>query len=331
LLTQIKSIIKNLPVIRTVVDQRDSCRLALSEMTLERDELCSERDELHAELSMQRRIQGFVPAGHFYSPIPSLDEIQRDESQIFGEIPHEILGVELNETEQLDLLNKFVTYYKDLPFKPEKTGNLRYYYENPSYSYSDAIFSHCMIRHLSPSRIIEIGSGFSSCMILDTNELFFDGNIRTTFIEPYPELITSLVRDSDKDNIKIIPSRLQDVDLAEFDALKANDILLIDSTHVSKINSDVNRIFFDILPRIAPGVHVHFHDVTYPFEYPKRWVLEGRAWNEAYLLKAFLQFNHTFRMVLMNSYMDYFHPQFFEKNFPLCRKNSGSSVWICKE
>jgi hypothetical protein len=140
-----------------------------------------------------------------------------------------------------------------MPFQAEKQQGLRYYYENPAYSYSDAILLHCMIRHLRPRRIIEVGSGFSSCMILDTNELLFDGSIETTFIDPCPELLLSLVKQEDKQRIKLIPSRLQDVDLGEFDALRANDILFIDSTHVSKTDSDVNRIMFHICPGLLPG------------------------------------------------------------------------------
>jgi hypothetical protein len=340
MLTLIKSTIKKLPIIRRFVAQRDRLLLALNEMTLERNKITLERNRITRERDAITRERDAItrerdaitrPAGHFYSPIPSFEEIQRDESQIFGNISQDISGVELNEPEQLELLNRLIVYYGGMPFKSEKSEGLRYYYENPTYSYSDAILSHCMIRHLKPNRIIEVGSGFSSCMILDTNELFFDGSIATTFIEPYPELLMSLLKDSDNDRIRTIPSRLQDVDPGEFNALQANDILFIDSTHVSKINSDVNRIIFDILPRLSSGVHVHFHDIFFPFEYPREWLLEGRAWNEAYLLRAFLQFNRTFRVVLMNSYMERFHHQFFEENLPFCLKNTGASIWIRKE
>jgi hypothetical protein len=241
------------------------------------------------------------------------------------------LGLDLHETEQLKLLNDFIAYYKEMPFQSEKLEGFRYYFENPAYSYSDAILLHCMIRFLKPKRLIEVGSGYSSCMTLDTNELFFSGSIATTFIEPYPELFMSLIKDTDRNKISIIPSRLQDVDLSVFETLQANDILFIDSTHVSKINSDVNYIFFEILPRLSSGVHVHFHDIFFPFEYPKEWVYEGRAWNEAYLLRAFLQYNSAFRVMLMNTFMVHFHEPFFQQNMPLCLKNAGGSIWIRKD
>ena len=66
---------------------------------------------------------------------------------------------------------------------------------------------------------------------------------------------------------------------------------------LSKVGSDLNFILFNILPQLSPGVLVHFHDIFYPFEYPKDCLLEGRAWNECYLLRAFLQHNSCFNIV----------------------------------
>ena len=87
-----------------------------------------------------------------------------------------------------------------------------------------------------------------------------------------------------------------------FDQLESRDVLFIDSTHVSKLGSDVNYIFFEILPRLKPGVVIHLHDIYVGFEYPKPWVTEDRAWNEAYLLRAFLEYNERFRILLFISY-----------------------------
>jgi predicted O-methyltransferase YrrM len=274
---------------------------------------------------------GFVPPGHFYSPIPSFADIQRDESRIFAAIPRSIPGIELHEAEQLKLLESLSRYYASIPFSADKTDRLRYHYQNPMYSYSDAIFLHSMIRHLKPRRIIEIGSGYSSCAMLDTNELFFDGSIQLTFVEPYPKQLLSLIRKDDERSIRVIPQCLQNIGLEVFETLEANDILFIDSTHVSKIDSDVNRIIFTILPILAPGVQIHFHDVFYPFEYPRDWFHKGIAWNEIYILRAFLQYNTAFRIVLMNTFMEHFHRTFFEEHMPLCLKNPGGSIWIRKE
>jgi predicted O-methyltransferase YrrM len=272
----------------------------------------------------------FVPPGHFYSPIPNLGEVRKKEDVIFGRIPRSIPGIELNEQEQLSLLGQFKTYYDELPFKSYKSDGLRYFFENPSYSYSDAICLYCMLRYAKPNRIIEIGSGYSSCVMLDSNDLFFSGSIKLTCIEPFPDLLLSLIRPSDLDRIALIPQRVQDVELSQFEELGQNDILFIDSTHVSKIGSDVNWILFEILPRLSSGVYIHFHDVFYPFEYPKEWIYEGRAWTELYMLRSFLQFNTAFKIVFFNTFMEHFYETSFERDMPLCMRNRGGSIWIRK-
>jgi predicted O-methyltransferase YrrM len=296
-------------------------------------ELVQERDKLFAELSAispNGPYKFFVPPGHFFSPLPELDYVKRHEAEIFGEAPRTIPGIDLREAEQLELLRRFQPYYAELPFSAGKSESRRYYFENPAYSYSDAIFLYSMIRHFKPKRIIEIGSGYSSCVMLDTNELFFGNAIDITFVEPYPELLLSLIRKTDRERTTLISSNLQEVDLKLFAQLEEHDIVFVDSTHVSKIYSDVNYIFFKLLPSLRSGVLVHFHDIFYPFEYPKEWVYENRAWNEAYLFKAFLQYNEVFRIVMFNTYLQIFHADYFQTHMPLCLKDPGGSIWIQK-
>jgi len=273
----------------------------------------------------------FVPPGHFYSPIPSLDDIKKVENEIWrNELVNNLPGLSLNTDEQLKLLEEFKSYYQDLPFTAEKNNKLRYYFENPAYSYSDAVFLYCMIRKTKPKQIIEIGSGYSSCAMMDTNELFFENKINITFIDPYPELLISLMKENDRIKYTVIPERLQNCEIEKFSILQENDILFIDSTHVSKIHSDVNMILFEILPRLKKGVYIHFHDIFYPFEYPKEWVYEGRAFNESYILRAFLEYNNDFSIVFFNTFLEYFFKDKFESEMPLCLKNLGGSIWIKK-
>ncbi len=279
-------------------------------------------------LNKLRRGDRALRPGHFYSPIPSLDEVTRDEHRIFGTVPRELPGISLNEAEQLRLVHCFLPYYAELPFPQQRAPGRRYFFENTMYSYSDAIFLYCMIRHVRPRRIIEVGAGYSSCVTLDTNELFFANEIACTFIEPSPKGLESLIRPEDRSRVELIPTRLQDVELERFRRLQENDILFIDSTHVAKVGSDVNYIFHEILPALAAGVYVHFHDIFYPFEYPKHWIYAGRAWNEAYLLRAFLTFNTTYVIVLFNTFLERFHRETFASHMPLCLKNEGGSIWL---
>ena len=264
----------------------------------------------------------WVPPGHFYSPIPSLNELP---AQLFASgPPRELPAIDLDEPGQLALLEKLKVFYPDQPFQALKTPGHRYYFENGFYSYSDGILLHCLIRHLQPRRIIEVGSGFSTAVMLDTNQQFLEGSVTITCIEPYPRVLESLLTDADRGSVTVLPQRLQDVPLSTFAALTAGDILFIDSTHVSKTGSDVNYALFSVLPSLQPGVFIHFHDIFYPFEYPEAWVREGRAWNEAYALRAFLQYNRSFEIVLFNTFLEQFHEEWFTREMPLClRDRSG--------
>ena len=275
-----------------------------------------------------RRAPQFVPPGHFYSPIPLLEDLQANHERIFRAPGRTLPGIALNEARQLELLASFIPYYQELDFPETKMPGRRYYYRNDYYSYSDAICLYWMLRHLRPARVVEIGSGHSSCVTLDTSDRFFGGAIQCTFIEPDPERLLSLLEPGDPARIEIVPARLQDVPLGRFQALQAGDVLFIDSTHVSKVGSDVNHIFAEVLPSLAPGVHVHFHDVFYPFEYPRDWIYAGRAWTEAYLLRAFLSFNPEFEIVLFNTFLERFHRETFAIHFPLCLRNTGGSIWL---
>jgi predicted O-methyltransferase YrrM len=240
----------------------------------------------------------------------------------------EVLGVDLNEEHQREVLKELARFYPSMPFTIDGSPDLRYRFDNPSYSFADGIFLHTMLRHLRPRRLVEVGSGYTSALTLDTNERFLDNQVECSFVEPHPELLLSLMTHADRQRTRIIPDRLQTVDLGLFTALERRDVLFIDSTHIAKANSDVNRLFFEILPRLRPGVVVHIHDVFPAFEYPIDWLREGRAWNEQYVLRAFMQFNNAFRIKLFGHYMIARHPDWFREHMPLCLRNPGGAFWF---
>lgn len=285
----------------------------------------------HFQQYVQFKRNACFPAGHYYSTIVEVDEIKKRADTIWR---HEdvdgIAGIDLNTAGQVDLISRFSAYYREMPFGKEKREGVRYYFENRFYSYTDAILLYAMIRHYRPTQIIEAGSGFSSAVMLDTNERFFDNRIRLTFIEPYTERLESLLTEKDRSATTIIKRNAQSVPLAVFEELNAGDMLFIDSTHVAKTGSDVNYILFEILPRLKSGVLIHFHDIFYPFEYPRDWVFNGRNWNEVYFLKAFLMYNTTFEIKLFSHYLHKHHPNVFEA-MPLCYRNHGGNLWIAKK
>ncbi len=269
----------------------------------------------------------FAPPGHFYSPLPNLDNI----SSLYQKIDksRNPTGIEINGDKQIELLKQFQKYISIVPFGDGfKQNNTRYFFNgNEWYSYGDAIVLFCMINYFKPERLVEVGSGYSSLVTLDTCELS-NLNTKITFIEPYPDLILSLLSDRDNPEKLILRKEVQAVDLSLFEDLNSGDILFVDSSHVVKFGSDVLFILSEVLPRLKSGVIIHFHDIFWPFEYPLEWL--ERAWNEAYFLKTLLINNKNYEILYFNDYMGQMHPDLVKQYMPLALKNFGCGIWLKK-
>ncbi len=272
---------------------------------------------------------GVWPPGHFYCPIPSREDIERYLQTLPSHPPAQLPGIDLRPEAQRALLDIYAGYYAELPFPERPSPAFRYFYENDFFSYADAIFLYCFLRHFRPRRIIEVGSGFSSAVMLDTAERFLDPSPTFTFIEPFPEeRLEKLLRPTDLPKVTILRQTLQATPLELFQQLEDGDLLFIDSSHVLKCGSDVQRLLFEILPAVPSGIFVHFHDVFYPFEYPPHWLREGRYWNEDYFLRAFLYGNSLWEIVFFNTYVAHFFRQEIEMRMPLCTRNPGGSLYL---
>jgi Methyltransferase domain len=276
--------------------------------------IARQRDDLRAIVQ-----QLWQPPGHFYSPIPSPTDIARQ----YGRREEAPAGIALNEEAQLALLEAIGAVTQSHPFVEQPTEGMRYYFRNLAFGPVDALVWSALLRLWRPVNVIEVGSGFSTAVLLDTSERFLSHSVNITLVEPYPALVQSLLKPNDR--VHMLSSDVQDVPLAEFEKLRSGDVLFIDSTHVSKSGSDVNFLLFDVLPRLAIGVNVHVHDVFYPFEYPREWATQGRAWNEAYLLRAFLYENPRFEVVLWSSWLAINHANALHSAIPV--PNSLRSFW----
>ena len=156
---------------------------------------------------------------------------------------------------------------------------------NGMYGQADAAVLHAMLRRQRPRHLLEVGSGYSTAVALDVVARHLP-DLQITCVEPNAERLRSRLRPGD--DVVMIEAPAQEVPLETFALLDAGDILFIDSTHVLKSGSDVAWLYLHVLPTLAPGVIVHVHDIHWPFEYPERWIREGRDWTEVYLLRAFL-------------------------------------------
>ena len=284
--------------------------------------------EFQAQLGTQdKQYPEFVPGGHFYSVIPSDEAVNAMRS--FDWQPADIPAVNLREAAQWSLIHKLQVHNREHPYR---TGarQMRYSPENGSFSLSDALILSSMMRHFRPQRVIEVGSGWSSAVMLDTNAHFLGNEVALTFIEPYPELLRKVMQRGDEEMVTLLEMPVQAVPDDLFLALCENDILFIDSSHVSKLGSDVNHLLFHVLPLLADGVIVHIHDIAYPFEYPLSWLEMGRFWNEAYLLRAFLQYNERFPILLFSTMMIHRHREWFAAEMPGWLQ-TGACIWLQKK
>lgn len=287
--------------------------------------------------SQNKEFLRYAPPGHFYSPIPDIDHIRSNAARVFDQSVDDIPGVQLREDDQLRLLADFAEHYPEMPFPERPSESCRYHLDNPFYSYGDGVVLYSMMRVFRPRRIVEVGSGFSSAAMLEVDDRFFDGGLELTFIDPYPERLLGLLSEADRTRCALLRQPVQEVPDAVFAALEAGDFLFIDSSHLAKADSDVLHLLFRILPLLRSGVIVHVHDVMWPFEYPSGWLEQGRAWNEAYFLRAFLQYNDAFSIVYFNSYMVHKHSGPVKEALPLavCTPSTpntmgNASLWLRK-
>jgi len=283
------------------------------------------------KLRLQPNLRGvvFSPPGHFLSPLLDIEQLGPNGSNLPFDGEEWWEHVDLLPDEQRSYYEDLLERFPVLPFPHQKTEGSRYFTENNWFPLADAFTLSGIIRKEKPRRIVEVGSGFSSAVMLDTLDRTH-ATAALTFIEPYPERLYSLFSPNDRSVSTIIAQPVQEVPLSVFDQLEAQDLLFIDSSHVAKVGSDVTFILLRILPRLKRGVIVHFHDIFYPCSYPAVWIREGRAWNESLFLRAFLVGNTQFQFVAFNSYARYLFPDVFRERLPAFLKNAGCSLWIRK-
>ncbi len=254
-----------------------------------------------------------VTPSHFYFPVPNLKSLQRKNwntcrpcAAFDFRLPSQIERVE----------SELLPFAEEWSF-PEKDSGDKYtfHFNNGFFEHVDAEVAYSFVRARKPKRIIEIGSGNTTLLLtaaLGKNAAAgFPGEL--IGIEPNP---AGFLRDGIPGLTQLIETPVQAVSLDLFRTLQANDILFIDSSHVVSMDSDVVYECLHILPELAPGVLVHFHDVFTPLDYPQKFVMTNLCfWGEQYLLEAFLSFNPSYKVAWSGSAMQQFHPDVLRQAF----------------
>jgi predicted O-methyltransferase YrrM len=255
-----------------------------------------------------------VTPSHFYFPVPKLRSFQGKDWAAC----RPCAAFDFHFVEQVKRLQtEILPFASEWSFPESSAGDDReFHFNNGFFERVDAEVAYSLVRHRKPRRIIEIGSGNTTLVLaaaLEKNAA--DGYAGELIsIEPYP---VPFLKAGLKGLTKLIESPVQQVPIDLFRTLRANDVLFIDSSHVVSMDSDVLYECLRILPELAPGVLVHFHDVFTPLDYPKKFVMTNLCfWGEQYLLEAFLSFNSAFRVVWAASAMQKFHPEVLRQAFP---------------
>ncbi len=250
---------------------------------------------------------------HYYLPIPDEEDLGPGFFERLTEMP----GVEMDEPAFLHLLESVFPLYLD-EFRarvPLEGGGPGFHLLNGTYMAIDAHVYWSMIRHGKPRRILEIGGGNSSLLAgmacgLNREE---GRPAELVVVEPYPG--EALVRGF-PGLTRLVREKIQAADPALFSSLGEGDILFLDSSHVLRAGGDVQMEYLEILPRLAPGVLVHVHDISLPKPYPRVYFETGMYWNEQYLLQAFLAFNSRFEVLWPGNWMMVRHPEKVCSVFP---------------
>lgn len=256
-----------------------------------------------------QRVGIHVTRRHFYSPIPDT-RILKVRTDLWDR-EMDLLGVDMREDQQLELLDDLLPKYQnEFDFPENKTSiPYEYYVNNGSFGLISAAVLHGMIRHYKPVTLIEVGSGFSTFVSARAGLMNqAEGHpVSLIAVEPHPD---EVLKASFPGLSELIQKPVEELDLAFFDQLGDHDILFIDSSHVLRIGGDVAFLYLDVLPRLKKGVVVHIHDVMFPRHYSKDLVIGQQFfWNEQYLLQAFLTYNERFEVLFCANYLHNKYPE----------------------
>lgn len=221
----------------------------------------------------------------FYSPVPDLAAIGDDVWERRSDLP----GIAFDTRGQIEWAERELGDHVAAFTDPPGFRLANAYYESVDAEICDAI-----LRWARPRRVVELGSGWSTLLLRAAA-----GEAQVTTYDPYP---AEFLTDVEAVGAEAVP-------LEVFEALAGGDVLFVDTSHVVKLGGEVNRIVLEVLPRLAPGVLVHFHDIWLPYEYHRHLVeTMGMFWTEQYLLQAFLAGNPDWEVLFAAQAVAREHP-----------------------
>jgi len=293
--------------------------------------------------------------GDFHSIIPNInnniydgnapyinyiDYNNKSHEKIMSDLPSklnnfdELFGYKYKEKKHLNTITEELGKIKD----SDNNYRFKYFLCNGSFEWMDSRLLYYFMNVLKPNKIIEIGSGNSTLLMVNAKKVL---NLKTKIICIDKNPHSTIKKLNENSSITLFEEQLINIDTKLFETLTKNDILFIDSSHAIKMNSDVMFYFGKIFPILNSGVHIQIHDIFLPYEYPLGWINNGIFWNEQYMLYIFLQNSSKFKVVFSNNYAKYkfgtvlldIQTNFYENKVLIDREKyiepfAGGSIWL---
>ncbi|HVC99085.1 MAG TPA: class I SAM-dependent methyltransferase [Pirellulales bacterium] len=243
---------------------------------------------------------------HFYSEIPAIDMLRRTQH---WRKPFSMTGVAGAGTqEQLDFVRATCTAPLTARLRQLAIHDQACRHNGEiGFGVVEADFLFCFIRSHRPSRIVQIGCGVSTAVcLLAAMEAGYRPEI--VCIEPYPNRF--LREAARKGEIRLVEERAQEIDFDVCGPWAAGDLFFVDSTHTLGPAGEVTRIVLEMLPLLPEGAWVHFHDIVFPYDYPRELLSSELFFgHESALLLAFLTYNPRFAIAASLSMLHYARPE----------------------
>jgi predicted O-methyltransferase YrrM len=280
-----------------------------------------------------RRRDWRLSPNNYYSALPDLDRLD----DAVWERESAMLGVPFDHEAQIAFAAGHLARFAAELEAPHTTLDpLELHLDNAHFESVDAEIAYAMVRHLEPRRVVELGSGFSTQVLARAARRNAEEGAPCELYayNPYPSERMRAVLDRGIPGLtEHVEIEAQALPLRTFTALEAGDVLFIDTSHTVKLGGEVVHLFLEVLPRLAPGVVVHVHDIALPYEYDRRFVVDLQMpWAEQYLLQALLCGSPEWDVLFGAQAVARKHPDRLRALVPSLReRHYPSSLWMRRD
>lgn len=267
---------------------------------------------LHGLFVLGQRCGWDILPRHFYSSIPGIHELKHKESWKQASSMVGVRGTDLGS--QLAFVQSCCTPALQERLRRDSVHEFACR-ENTEGGFgpTEADFLFCYIATKRPSKIVQIGCGVSTAVILlAAKEAGYKPQL--VCIEPFPS--SYLIRAAKEGLIELVAQPAQDVDLAVLTGINAGDLFFVDSTHAVRPGSEVDRNILEVLPRLPSGSSVHFHDIYFPYDYQPSLLTNLFFHSESTLLHSFLINNPRYSIAASLSMLHHGCPKEMQSVLP---------------